>query len=396
MDGLLRRAVQRKQIAGAVILLMRQGQVGYWRAVGWRDVAAKKPMTPDTLFRIASMTKPVTSVAALMLVEQRKIRLSDPVSKYLPEFKSPKVLVLGKGEKKGTYTLVPARREITVSDLLTHTSGITYRFWNRPHLAALYRKAGVSDGLAPQTATEAENVKRLARLPLLHQPGSAWEYGLNTDVLGRVVEVASAKSLDQFFRERIFKPLGMKDKFFFVPAGKRDRLAALYTLGAEKTIVPVGAKPVTAGELVYSARFCLDGPKTYFSGGAGLVSTAGDYARFLQMLLGAGKRGGVRLLKAATVRDMTRDQVSGLKVAISDHGAGFGFGFGVAKKAPKGEKGPSAGTYSWGGIYHTFFWVDPKERMIGLLMTQVIPFNPPTLRGDFQKLAYRALEKDEG
>jgi CubicO group peptidase (beta-lactamase class C family) len=391
MDALLDRAVRQKHIAGAVALLMRHGKVAYFRPFGQRDAETHQPMTPDTIFRIASMTKPVTSVAVLILVDEGKLRLTDPVSKYLPEFKTPRVLVPGRSSKRGDFRLVPAERGITVHDLLTHTSGLTYRFFGRPHLAELYRKAGVSDGLAPTEGTIADEVKRLAGLPLLCQPGRAWEYGLSTDVLGRLVEVVSGKDLATFFRERIFEPLRMRDTYFFLPAGKRDRLAALYRPGPDRKIVRVGEEPVQAGALVYSAALPYRGPRTYFSGGAGLVSTAADYARFLRMLQGGGKAGGARLLKPETVRRMTRNQVGNLRPWIREHGDGFGYGFGVVTAGQKDRGAVSPGTYSWGGIYNTYFWVDPHKQLIGILMTQIYPSNHLTLRRDFQKLAYEAL-----
>jgi CubicO group peptidase (beta-lactamase class C family) len=388
IDALLRDAVERKRIAGGVALLMRHGKLGYLQAIGWQDVEAKLPMKPDTLFRIASMTKPITSVAVMMLVEDGKLRLDDPVSKYLPEFKAPKVLRLG--EAGAPYSLKPAEREITLHDLLTHTSGITYRFWGRKPFCDLYREAGVSDGVVHSAGTSAENVRRLAKQPLLFQPGSAWEYGLSTDVLGRVVEVASGKDLDAFFRERIFRPLKMEDTFFFVPEAKKGRLATLYTTKSDQTIVRVGDKPVTVGELAYSATYPYEKDGKYHSGGAGLVSTARDYARFLQMLLNGGEWNGVRLLKAETVQRMTSNQIGDLKFYIENHGDRFGYGFGVWTAAGKGGAA-SAGSYSWGGLFHTYFWVDPKKELIGVLMTQVYPFDHLSLRRDFRKRTYQSL-----
>jgi CubicO group peptidase (beta-lactamase class C family) len=232
------------------------------QAIGQRDVEAGKPMTPDTLFRIASMTKPVTSVAVMMLVDDGKLRVDDPVSKYLPEFRQMKVAEPTKVVSATPYTLVPAEREITVHDLLTHTSGITYRFFNRPHLTELYRKAGVCDGISQTEGTLADNIKRLAGQPLQLQPGKAWEYGLSTEVLGRLVEVVSGEPLDQFFRKRIFGPLHMQDTSFFLPDDKVGRLAALYNPGPDGKIVRVGEEPVKAGELIYSASYPYRGPRT--------------------------------------------------------------------------------------------------------------------------------------
>jgi CubicO group peptidase (beta-lactamase class C family) len=381
LDALLDDAVQKKQVAGAVALVMRHGKLGYLRAAGWQDAEAKTPMAADTLFRIASMTKPITSVAAMMLVEEGKLRLDDPVSKYLPEFKGQKVLAPGQG-------LVPADRDVTVRDLLTHTSGITYRF-RGGDLGGLYARAGVSDGLSPNEGTIAENVKRLAAQPLLFQPGTAWEYGLNTDVLGRVIEVASGKDLAAFFRERVFAPLGMHDTSFFLPEGRVARLAALYTVGPDKELKRVGEEPVTAGPLVYAANYPYKGSKKYYSGGAGLVSTAADYARFLQMLLNGGEYGGKRLLRAETVKEMTKNQIGDKKMWITEHGDGFGYGFGVESGKAKGPA--PAGTYSWGGIFNTYFFVDPQKEVVAALMTQLFPSDHLTVRPDFQKRVYEAL-----
>jgi CubicO group peptidase (beta-lactamase class C family) len=381
ITALIDGAAEKKQVAGAVALVMRHGKLGYLKAAGWQDAEAKTPMAPDTLFRIASMTKPITTVAAMMLVEEGKLRLDDPVSKYVPEFRGQKVLAPGKEP-------VPAEREVTIRDLLTHTSGITYRF-RGGDLGGLYAKAGVSDGLSPNEGTIADNVKKIASQPLLFQPGTAWEYGLNTDVLGRVIEVASGKDLDTFFREHVLGPLGLRDTAFFPPKEKLPRLAALYTVNADKSLKRVGDEPVTAGALVYSADYPYKGSKKYYSGGAGLASTAADYGRFLQMLLDGGEYGGKRLLKAETVKEMTRNQIGDRKMWITSHGDGFGYGFGV--ESGKGKGPASADTYSWGGIFNTYFFVDPKKEVAAVLMTQLYPSDHLTLRADFQKRVYEAL-----
>jgi CubicO group peptidase (beta-lactamase class C family) len=390
IEALLKDAVGRKQVAGAAVLVARRGKV--WQTTaGWQDAEAKKPLTAATLYRIASMSKPITSVAALMLVEEGKLRVTDPVSKHLPEFRSLRVLVSKKEGEKTTWTTEPARREITVHDLLTHTSGITYRFFNRPHLGELYAKAGVCDGLVETPGTIGDNVKRLAKLPLWLQPGSGFEYGLNTDVLGRLVEVVSGQTLDAFFHKRIFKPLKMNDTYFVLPREKRERLSALYQPGPDKTIRQVGEKPVTMGQLIFSATYPTWEKSRYYSGGAGLVSTLGDYRRFLQMLLNRGELDGVRVLQLETVARMTRDQLGKVTVKLGVHGGGFGYGFGVFTKSM--ERGPAAGSYSWGGIFNTFFWVDPKNDVIGILMTQIYPSTHLKLRDDFLRLTYEALGK---
>ncbi len=385
LQALLEGAVEKKQVAGAVGLVRRRGQLCYLHAVGLQDAEAKTPMDSGTLFRIASMTKPITSVAAMMLVEDGKLSLDDPVSKYVPEFKGQKVLAPGQAP-------VPAEREVTVRDLLTHTSGITYRF-RGGDLGGLYAKAGISDGLTPNDGTIADNVKKIGAQPLLFQPGTAWDYGLNTDVLGRVIEVASGKDLDTFFRERILTPLGMRNTAFFPPKEALPGLAALYTVNADTSLKRVGEEPVTAGALVYSANYPYKGSKKYYSGGAGLVSTAEDYGRFLQMLLDGGKAGGKRLLKAETVKDMTTNHIGDKNMWITEHGDGFGYGFGVESGKRKGPA--SAGTYSWGGIFNTYFFVDPKKEVVAVLMTQLFPSDHLTLRADFQKRVYEALARGD-
>lgn len=393
IDNLLQDAVARKKVAGAVALVVRHGMVGYAGRAGVRDSGSNAPMAADTIFRIASMTKPITSVAALMLCDQGKLRLDDKLGKHLPEFGLPKIVVPGKGDKKGKYFVVPINREITVRDLLTHTSGITAGFTNRAYLSEVYRKAGVSDGLVQTEGTLADNIRRLAPLPLLFEPSTAWEYGLSTDVLGRVVEAASGESLAAFFRRHIFEPLAMQDTSFFLPADKKHRLAGLYTVGKDGMLTQVAGKPLKVGNVLFSASYPYLGPRTYFSGGAGLVSTAPDYARFLRMLLAGGKLGKVRLLKEETVRQMTRNQVGNLRPWISSHGDGFGYGFGLVTEAGQGKGLGSVGTYSWGGLFYTYFWVDPRQDLIGILMTQVYPNDQLTLRDDFRKLVYRAISE---
>jgi len=392
IDALLNEAVEKHQIAGSVALLIRKGQVGYLHAAGLRDVEARAPMTSDTLFRIASMTKPITSVAVMMLVDEGKLQVTDPVSKYLPEFKGVQVVAPRKGSEKDAPATVPAERDVTIHDLLTHTSGMCYRgFLTPPPLVDFYRRADIHDGISQSPLSLEENVKRIARLPLAHQPGKGWTYGLNTDVLGRVVEVVSGQNLDVFFKERIFKPLGMKDTAFVVPPEKKARLAALYKTGEDGKIARVGEDPVKTGELIYSASFPYRGPHAYLSGGGGLISTVPDYARFLRMLQGGGKLDGVRLLKADTVKLMTTNQVGKLFPGAGVHGDRFGYGFGIVSEEGKARSPASVGTYSWGGIFYTLFWVDPRQEMIGVLMTQVFLPGHLSLQADFQKRAYEAL-----
>jgi CubicO group peptidase (beta-lactamase class C family) len=393
IGSLVQSYVDRNQIAGAVTLVARRGKVAHLEATGMADIAAKTPMRPDTIFRIASMTKPVTSVAVMMLYEEGRILLAEPISKYIPEFQNAQVLVPssaqdGSGEP---YKLVPAKRPITIRHLLTHTSGITYRFIGRPHVSLLYKSGGVSDGLTQIEGTLEAMVKRIAAQPLVNHPGESWEYGLSTDVLGRLVEVVSGMTLDQFFRERIFKPLGMKDTHFFLPQEKVARLASVYRPASKGGIEKLPETPVEMGPLVFSTSFHYSGPRTYFSGGAGLVSTATDYARFLQMLLGGGTLDGVRLLSRKTVEIMTVNHTSGTNLFPGTEGYGFGLGFAVNTDLGKTGRIGSMGEYNWGGFFATRFWIDPKEDMIGIIMLQMYPNNHLDLGEKFRVLAYQAI-----
>jgi len=400
VDALLQDHVDRKQIAGAVALVVRHGKVAYRTAVGMQDVEAGIAMSPETIFRIASMTKPVTSTAIMILAEQGRIDLSDPVSRYLPEFKFMRVAMPKQkkdvkqtsGVSPDEYELVSAYRPITIRDLLMHTSGLGYRFRNDPFVGRLYSEAGICDGLSPCDHSLADNVRRLARLPLAHQPGTAWDYSLSTDVLGRLIEVVSGKSLDAFFAERIFTPLEMNDTHFVLPDSKRGRLAALYKPGAGGTISRTGDGPTALGGLIYAASLPYRGTAGYFSGGAGLVSTAGDYARFLQMLLNRGELEGTRILRPETVQAMTRDQTGDLPLWILVHGSRFGYGFGVHTQASADIKKDPVGTFGWGGIYYTDFWVDPQHELIGLMMTQVYPSGHLKLRDEFHRLVNESVQ----
>jgi CubicO group peptidase (beta-lactamase class C family) len=377
----VQRNIDDQRIAGAVTLVMRRGRVVWLKSQGMMDREAAKPMRPDTLFRICSMTKPITSTAVMMLYEEGRFLLDDPVSKYLPEFKNPKVLV--KPASGEPYT-IPATREITIRDLLRHTSGITYH-WNDV-LGPMYKSANVAHGLLPYDGTIEDNVKRLAALPLLFNPGDRWEYGLGVDVLGRLVEVVSGKPLDEFFRTRIFEPLGMKDTYFYPPDDKLSRLAVAYTYYPDKGLNRFPDTPITEGAFVYSADYPYKGAKKLFSGGAGLVSTASDYARFSQMMLDGGKAGSTQLLSRKSVELMTHDQLG--KISPEQ---GFGLGFGVeGVKAPLSELG-SPGEYSWGGFFYTGFSIDPKEQMIVVFMGQLHPTGDLTLDREVGVLAYQAL-----
>jgi len=375
------RQIEEKRLAGAVTLVARKGRAAWFKAQGMMDVESGKRMQPDAIFRICSMTKPITSLAVMMLYEEGRFLLNDPVSKYLPEFKNPKVLV--KPASGEPYT-IPAQREITIKHLLTHTAGLTYH-WN-PDLGPRYREAGVSHGLLQYDGTIGDSVKRLAGLPLLFHPGEKFQYSLSIDVLGRLVEVVSSKSLDEFFRSRIFEPLGMKDTYFYLPADKVSRLATAYTWYEGKGLSKFPDKPIVEGSFEYSADYPYRGPKKLYAGGAGLSSTAADYARFAQMMLNGGVLDGTRLVSRKSVELMSHDQLG--KVAPE---MGFGLGFGVSGvKEPLEELG-SPGKYGWGGFYYTGFFIDPKEQMVGVFMAQLHPSGGLNLGEVVEVLASQAI-----
>jgi CubicO group peptidase (beta-lactamase class C family) len=381
IGGAVQRSIDEKRIAGAVTLVSRRGHIVWLKGQGLADREAGKPMRTDAMFRICSMTKPITTVAVMMLYEQGKFLLEDPISQYLPEFKNQKVFV--KAPNGQSYT-IPAANEITIRDLLRHTSGITYN-WNET-LGPMYDAANVAHGMLTYDGTIEDSVKRLATLPLLFNPGEKWEYGLSLDVLGRLVEVVSGMPLDEFFQTHIFEPLGMKDTYFYPPGDKLDRLATAYTYYANKGLNRFPDTPITEGSFTYSADYPYRGPKKLFSGGAGLVSTAEDYARFCQMLLDEGKVGNTRLLSRKSIELMTHDQLGKISADMA-----FGLGFGVdGIKGPLQELG-TPGEYNWGGFFYTGFSIDPKEQMIVIFMAQLHPTGDLTLDHQVHELAYQAI-----
>jgi len=378
--------VDRREAAGIVTLVARDGKTVDLHATGFQDAESRTPMRPDTLFRIASMTKPITSVAVMMLYEEGKLLLTDPVSKFIPAFKGQRVLAAGPDAAAGP---VPTRRDINMRDLLSHRSGLTYGFLNGGPVGNGYRANGVTDGLTATTMTLAQAIDRLAAEPLVAQPGSAWNYSLSTDVLGRVVEVASGQPFETFLRERIFAPLGMTDTDFVVPDAKWPRLATVYSPDGAGGIRPM-KDPESFGNTTMSPVASYKPGKTYFSGGAGLVSTARDYARFATMLLNGGALDGVRLLSPKTVELMTVSHTSDLPASgLVGNGAQFGLGFRVVTDLGATQALGSPGIYGWSGIYGTVFWVDPKERLVAIMMVQRYPGS--TVAAGFQPLVYQAI-----
>jgi CubicO group peptidase (beta-lactamase class C family) len=375
--------VDRNEAGGIVTLIARDGKVVDLHAVGFQDKEAKTPMRTDTIFRIASMTKPITSVAVMMLYEEGKLFLTDPVSKFIPAFKNLQVAETGGN--------VPARRMISIRDLLTHRSGLTYGFLNGGVVGSSYRKNGVTDGLTTATMTLAEGIDKLAAEPLIAQPGAAFNYSLSTDVLGRVVEVASGQPFEMFVRERILKPLKMVDTDFTVPDAKWSRMATVYSPDGKGGIRPM-QDPESFGN-THMSPIAYYKSRTYFSGGAGLVSTASDYLRFGQMLLNGGVIDGVRLLSPKTIELMTMSHTDDLQgtLSIAGAGRGFGLGFSVVTDVAATQSVGSPGMFGWSGIYGTNFWVDPKERLVAIVMVQRYPGS--TVAAAFQPLVYQALVK---
>jgi len=393
--------VDRHEVAGVLTLIARHGHIVWLDSAGWQDVAGKVPMRSTTIFRMASMTKPLTSVAVLMLFEEGRFLLTDPVSKYLPEFAHQKVLILHRSD--GTDSLAPTTRDITIRDLLTHRAGLSYAFADTGAVENAYRSAGVTDGLlVPVDFDLAENSRRIASAPLRFQPGTQWRYSLAVDVLTRLVEVTSGQTFDVFCRDRIFTPLHMDDSYFYVPDTKIGRLAAVYTPDSTNGIRSMQAvEHFGPRGIVVIGGTGSRGSERYVSGGAGLLSTAADYIRLLQMLLNGGTLGGVRLLSPKTVQLMTTSQTADLapqdrflldRVYLPRPAAAFGLGVGiVADLGAMGSLG-SVGTYLWGGIYGTTFWVDPEEQLIGVQLEQLYP-NTGRVGNIFRGLAYQAVTR---
>jgi CubicO group peptidase (beta-lactamase class C family) len=378
--------VDRKEASGIVTLIAREGKTVDLHAVGFADVEKNTPMKADSIFRIASMTKPITSVAVMMLFEEGKLFLTDPVSKFIPAFKSSTVMEGAGGDAKP----VPARRAITIRDLLSHRSGITYGFLNGGAVGGGYRKDGVTDGLTSTTMTLEENVNKLAAEPLVSQPGDRFNYSLSTDVLARMVEVVSGQAFDVFLRERIFKPLKMVDTDFVVPDAKWSRFVTVYSPDGKGGIRPMN-DPETFGNANMSPWQLYKTGRTYFSGGAGLASTASDYARFANMLLNGGTLDGVRLLGPKTVELMTMSHTSELTppLPLLGPGVNFGLGFRVVTDLAATQSLGSNGLYGWIGIYGTSFWVDPTEKLVAVMLVQKYP--NPTVTATFQTLVYQAI-----
>jgi len=379
LDAVMSEYIDQKRIAGTIGIIIRDGKIVYFKPFGSADLEKGAPMRQDTIFRIASMSKAVTSIAAMILVEEGKLRLGDPVSKFLPAYRNTTVVVPA-GARTGTYSLVPAKRQINVRDLLTHTAGISYG-WGSP-AEAEYKKAGILGWyLGDQKDSIVKVAERLAALPFDAQPGEKYVYGYNTDILGAVVEVASGMPLDQFFRTRIFEPLKMVDTAFFVSPDKRGRLATVYSADEKGAVKRAADGGMGQGDYV-------DGPRACFSGGAGLTSTATDYARLLLMMLNGGQLDGARILSPKTVELMTTSHTGSL---YSEGNLGFGLGFDIIEHLGRSGRYGSVGAYGWGSAYYSTYWVDPQEKLVAVFFSQLVPSGGLDLSDKFRALTYQAI-----
>jgi len=400
----LRDQISSERLAGASVFVSRRGKPAYFAAQGSADMEADKPFTADTIVRIYSMTKPVTTVAAMMLFEEGCFQLDDPIARYLPEFENMQVWVGGDAPVDDT---VAAKGPITVKHLMTHTSGLTYGFMQSNVVDQCYREEGIEPGSGDLTL--AEMIERLAGLPLICQPGSGWNYSVSTDVLGRLVEVWSGMTLDEFFRSRIFEPLDMRDAAFHVAAANQSRFAACYAPLSGASLAGVGAaaadplKPKPTGlklqDAVEGSSFLS--PPASFSGGGGLTASMRDYARFAAMLLAGGELDGARVLGRKTVEFMrcnhlpeNRDMAAMGQPVWSEtsyEGIGFGLGFAVVIDPVKAQIMTSVGEHHWGGAASTFFWLDPQEELFVIMLTQLMPSSTYPIRRELRTRVYQSL-----
>ena len=364
-------------LAGGVVLVARRGRVAYLESFGQRDIDSRSPMTHDAIFRIASQTKAIVSTGVLLLQEEGRLLLSDPVGRYLPEFAQTQVAVT---REDGGYDVVDARGPVTIRQLLTHTSGVSYG--NGP-ASERWESAGIQGWyFADRDEPVGDTIATLAALPFDAHPGEEWIYGYNTDILGALIEVVSGHPLDEFLHARIFEPLGMEDTHFYLPLDKRNRLATVYS-AADGSL----ERAPDPGHMVGQGAY-VDGPRTSFSGGAGLLSTATDYARFLQMTLNGGELDGTRLLSRKTVELMTTNHLTDQPFRP---GQGFGLGFSIVEDVGARGLPGTKGEYGWGGAYHSTYWVDPAEELVVVYLTQLIPAGGLDDQGRLRALIYQAI-----
>jgi CubicO group peptidase (beta-lactamase class C family) len=384
VDGWMRRLVADGKLAGVSTMVARRGRIVRTLCHGQADLARGTAMTPETIVRIYSMTKPLTSVAIMMLYEEGRFQLDDPITRFLPCFKNMRVFT---GGNRARYDSVPATRDITFRDLLTHTSGLTYGFIDATHVDAMYRAEGID--FQTSEATLGEVVEHAATLPLLAQPGEAWNYSIATDVLGHLVAVISGQGFGEFLHERVIAPLGMIDTAFHVPDAKHDRFAANYGRGKDGALALID-DPATSRYLK---------PREICSGGGGLVSTIGDYMRFCRMMLNKGELDGTRLLGRKTVELMMSNHLRGDMAAMgqprfsesSYEGVGFGLGFSVMLDPARAQILGTPGECAWGGAASTAFWIDPAEELAVIMLTQLMPSSTYPIRRELRVLTYQAI-----
>jgi len=381
IDTLINSYIKKDYVKGVVAIIVKDNEVIQYKGYGVIDAATQKPMPADALFRIASQTKAVVTAGLMTLYDEGKFTLDEPIADFIPEFMHPKVLDKFNAADS-SYTTVPAKREITFRDLLTHTSGIDYAEIGSANMQAIYSKAGIRSGLGVVNNNLVERMKTLAKLPLVHQPGEKWTYSLGIDVAGALVEIISGTNLEDYLAQKLFRPLGMKDTYFNVPAEKGSRLAAVYTEDEHGRIIPWG-KTFRGIDPAYPLA-----EKHYFSGGAGLTSTAFDYAVFLQMMLNGGKYNGVQVLAPRTVQIMLSGQLDFLYNGMDN----FGIGFGLTSEKSAERNPRNAGSFAWGGYFGTAYWADPKAKMICLIMTQQSPNSHGDLVSKFEQLVYQSLK----
>ncbi len=382
IDTVVNEYINKGWINGVVTLVIRDNRVIQYKGYGFSDVENKKLMHQDDLFRIASQTKAIVSVGLMQLFEEGKFYLDEPVADLLPAYRHMKVLdTFHAGDT--SYTTVPAKREITFRDLLTHSSGLDYPIIGHAEMKAIYAKAHISSGLGYIDYDLKERMEALAQLPLIHQPGEKWTYGLNIDLIGCLIEIISGMDLEQYLSTKIFRPLGMKDTWFNVPASRAGRLVAVYTEDSLHHIIR-WTKEHTGIDPDYPLLH-----KRYFSGGAGLTSTAWDYAIFLQMMLNGGKYNGVQILAPRTVQLMTSGQLPFLYNDIDN----FGLGFGITSERSAAREVRNEGSFSWGGYFGTTYWADPKAKLVCLVMTQQTPNSHADLERKIEQVIYQSFVK---
>ncbi|MBK1879081.1 serine hydrolase domain-containing protein [Pelagicoccus mobilis] len=390
----LKSTIDAGEVPSLYALVSKKKRPLYSFGAGKVQEGLNKPPSETTIYRGASMTKAITAVAVMQLVEAGKLSLQDPLAKIIPAFTGLEIFAVSESGEESTS---PTPIAPTIHHLLTHTSGITYGWFGPEELDAKYQEKELNRLFLPTSDTLEQRIDQLATLPLKFTPGEMWDYSLSYDVLGRVIEIVSGQSLYAYFDEHILSPLGMVDTHFEVPQEKANRLTELYTFDADENLekVPPLNRETGSGTqrdfLEFSSDYITEGNANYHSAGSGLCTTAADYFRFLQMLLNKGVFEGHRILSPDTIDLMCQNHTGDFPIYLEGHGSGYGYGFGVVTEKDEGTDPSNIGSISWGGIFNTYYWVDPKEELIGILMTQVFPFAQLPLRADFKRLVYKNI-----